>query len=160
MAFSLWGLALEFDLDAAVGQGGGQLADAGQRDGSPGRERAGQLGLALAADHESRGTGMAAVQHPTQLVVVFQKGIGFIDEPAWRARLRAGQPTTGTSFRAQTLPLPAALDDRAADNWRPLIALADVAGSIWPSRARAAAVALSGNRKDDGIAVPVLAALK
>jgi len=106
MAFSLWGLALEFDLDAAVGQGGGQLADAGQRDGSPGRERAGQLGLALAADHESRGTGMAAVQHPTQLVVVFQKGIGFIDEQAWRARLLAGQPTTGTSFRAQTRPYP------------------------------------------------------
>ena len=56
--------------------------------------------------------------------------------------------------------LPGALDDRASDNWRPLIALADVAGGKWPGRARAAAVALSGRRNDDGIAVAVLAAIK
>jgi putative DNA primase/helicase len=40
--------------------------------------------------------------------------------------------------------LPDALDDRASDNWRPLIALADTAGGKWPGRARAAALALSG----------------
>ncbi len=51
-------------------------------------------------------------------------------------------------------------DDRAGDNWRPLIALADAAGGKWPGRARAAAVALSGRRNDDGIAVVVLAAIK
>ncbi len=56
--------------------------------------------------------------------------------------------------------LPGALDDRAADNWRPLIALADTAGGKWPGRARAAALALSGRRNDDGIAVAVLAAIK
>jgi putative DNA primase/helicase len=56
--------------------------------------------------------------------------------------------------------LPGALDDRASDNWRPLIALADTAGGKWPGRARAAAVALSGRRNDDGIAVAVLAAIK
>ena len=56
--------------------------------------------------------------------------------------------------------LPGALDDRASDNWRPLIALADVAGGKWPGRARAAALALSGRRNDDGIAVAVLAAIK
>jgi putative DNA primase/helicase len=56
--------------------------------------------------------------------------------------------------------LPDALDDRASDNWRPLIALADTAGGKWPGRARAAAVALSGSRNDDGIAVAVLAAIK
>ena len=56
--------------------------------------------------------------------------------------------------------LPGALDDRASDNWRPLIALADAAGGKWPGRATAAALALSGRRNDDGIAVAVLAAIK
>jgi hypothetical protein len=54
-------LAFEFDLDAAVGQTGGQLADAGQLDRSPGREAAGLLILALAADHKSGGAAVAAV---------------------------------------------------------------------------------------------------
>jgi len=56
--------------------------------------------------------------------------------------------------------LPGALDDRASDNWRPLIAVADAAGGKWPGRATAAALALSGRRNDDGIAVAVLAAIK
>ena len=66
-----------------------------------------------------------------------------------RAKVQSAEPV-----------LPGALDDRASDNWRPLVALADVAGGKWPSRARAAAVALSGRRNDDGIAVAVLAAIK
>ena len=39
--------------------------------------------------------------------------------------------------------IPAELGDRAADNWRHLLAIADLAGDDWPCRARAAAVALS-----------------
>jgi putative DNA primase/helicase len=38
---------------------------------------------------------------------------------------------------------PSALDDGAADNWRPLLAIADAAGGGWPARARAAAMRLS-----------------
>jgi Protein of unknown function (DUF3631)/Domain of unknown function (DUF3854) len=45
--------------------------------------------------------------------------------------------------------VPAALHDRAADCWRPLLALADAAGGPWPAEARAAAVALSGPALDD-----------
>lgn len=41
-------------------------------------------------------------------------------------------------------PTPDALHDRAGDNWRPLLAIADLAGGEWPARARAAALALSG----------------
>jgi hypothetical protein len=44
--------------------------------------------------------------------------------------------------------VPEYLDDRAADNWRPLIALADAAGGHWPETARKAARTLSGNRDD------------
>lgn len=45
--------------------------------------------------------------------------------------------------------MPPALDDRATDNWEPLIAIADVAGGHWPGVARAAAIALSLDRDDD-----------
>ncbi len=41
--------------------------------------------------------------------------------------------------------VPDALGDRAADNWRPLLAIAQHAGGDWPARAREAAVALSGD---------------
>jgi Protein of unknown function (DUF3631) len=37
---------------------------------------------------------------------------------------------------------PEELHDRAADNWRPLLSLAEVAGGEWPERARRAALAL------------------
>jgi putative DNA primase/helicase len=40
-------------------------------------------------------------------------------------------------------PVPEELHDRAADNWRSLLAIADAAGGKWPTRARAAALSLS-----------------
>jgi putative DNA primase/helicase len=40
--------------------------------------------------------------------------------------------------------IPEELNDRAADNWRPLIAIADLTGGDWPHRAREAACVLSG----------------
>ena len=40
--------------------------------------------------------------------------------------------------------LPQALHDRAQDNWEPLLAIADVAGGVWPERARQAALSISG----------------
>jgi putative DNA primase/helicase len=46
--------------------------------------------------------------------------------------------------------VPDTLNDRAADNWRPLLAVADRAGSEWPKRARDAALVLSGESVDGG----------
>lgn len=40
------------------------------------------------------------------------------------------------------------IDDRAADNWEALLAIADLAGEDWPARARAAAKVLSGARAE------------
>ena len=40
--------------------------------------------------------------------------------------------------------MPDSLRGRAADNWRPLIAIADPAGGEWPERARKVAEELSG----------------
>lgn len=44
--------------------------------------------------------------------------------------------------------LPDALNDRAQDNWEPLLAIADCAGGDWPKRARDAALALSGAEQE------------
>lgn len=44
--------------------------------------------------------------------------------------------------------MPVELGDRAADNWRHLLAIADLAGGDWASRARVAAVALSASGED------------
>ena len=45
--------------------------------------------------------------------------------------------------------MPAALHDRAADCWRPLLAIAEAVGGDWPARAEAAALALSGDALED-----------
>jgi putative DNA primase/helicase len=44
--------------------------------------------------------------------------------------------------------LPAALGDRAQDNWEPLLAIADVAGGDWPIKARRSALTLCGAEQD------------
>ena len=46
--------------------------------------------------------------------------------------------------------VPLFLNDRAADNWRPLLAIADAAGEDWPERARKACKALTGAAAADG----------
>jgi hypothetical protein len=53
-------------------------------------------------------------------------------------------------------PLPAPLRDRQADNWRPLIAIADAFGAHWTSRAKEAAVFFAGERQDEDAAVVLL----
>jgi Protein of unknown function (DUF3631) len=47
--------------------------------------------------------------------------------------------------------MPTSITDRSADIWEPLFAIADMAGSDWPSRARQAAVYLTGAAKDDNL---------
>ena len=57
---------------------------------------------------------------------------------AHEAQLRASDPIT-----------PSELHDRAADNWRPLLAIADLIGGEWPQKARQAAIALSGREFEE-----------
>jgi len=54
--------------------------------------------------------------------------------------------------------MPPGLHDRAADNWRPLLAIADSAGGDWPERARSAAVLLSSDHGEDESAATMLLA--
>ncbi len=58
--------------------------------------------------------------------------------------------------------IPDGLNDRAADNWRPLLAIADAAGGHWPELARHAALNLSGGEQTDaeGTRVRLLADIR
>lgn len=58
--------------------------------------------------------------------------------------------------------IPEELDDRAQDNWEPLLAIAELVGGDWPERAREAALKLSGEdaRADQGLGVQLLADLR
>lgn len=49
--------------------------------------------------------------------------------------------------------IPHALNDRAADNWRPLLAIADLAGGTWPQESRQAALVLSGQSPDRDVEI-------
>jgi hypothetical protein len=61
---------------------------------------------------------------------------------AAEAREVTFDPTSVTL--APDVPVPEELNDRAADSWEPLIAIAQAAGGAWPERARLASIMLSG----------------
>jgi hypothetical protein len=58
--------------------------------------------------------------------------------------------------------VPDQLDDRAADSWEPLMALADAAGGEWPHRARHAALVLAGATEveEEKVAILLLADIR
>jgi putative DNA primase/helicase len=59
-------------------------------------------------------------------------------------------------FFAQCEPaVPDVLNDRAADNWSPLLAIADIIGQDWPEKAREAARVLSGETEMDTASIGV-----
>jgi hypothetical protein len=71
------------------------------------------------------------------------------DAEPLRQKCRRWTADHGNKLAAIEPNLPEQLNDRAADLWEPLLAVADLAGPCWPERARAAAVALSGETEND-----------
>jgi len=59
------------------------------------------------------------------------------------------------ALRAADPVVPEELDDRQADNWRPLLAIADEAGGAWPTLARTAARGLAGAVTEADTVAPV-----
>jgi putative DNA primase/helicase len=53
------------------------------------------------------------------------------------------------ALRTARPALPGTLNDRAQDNWEPLLAIADLAGGDWPKAARDAALKLSGDAESE-----------
>jgi putative DNA primase/helicase len=64
------------------------------------------------------------------------------------------------SLRSADPEMPEALLGRAADNWRPLLAIADLAGGGWPARARRVAQAIGGGRTEQTAGIMLLEDLK
>jgi hypothetical protein len=52
--------------------------------------------------------------------------------------------------------MPAGLNDRAQDCWRPLLAIADLVGGRWPASARKSAAKLTGKADDEALSAGVL----
>jgi len=52
--------------------------------------------------------------------------------------------------------MPKALSGRAADNWRPLLSIADLAGANWPERARHVGERLSASRTEETVNIMLL----
>jgi hypothetical protein len=62
-----------------------------------------------------------------------------------RQRLKTWIRANGNTLEAAAPDMP--LEDRAADTWEPLIAVADLAGGQWPTRAREGALTLTAAKE-------------
>ena len=86
---------------------------------------------------------------------------------ASRSTGTAGPPPTSRVPHAPAVPVlreaepavPNVLTDRAAEAWEPLLAIADFAGGLWPTRARDAALTLHGVSDTESSGVLLLAAI-
>jgi putative DNA primase/helicase len=66
-----------------------------------------------------------------------------------RRKLQRWASEHGKRVGAARPQIPFGLNDRASDNWSPLLAIADLAGGDWGVRARSVALELSGASRND-----------
>jgi hypothetical protein len=76
------------------------------------------------------------------------------------ARKMARWTDDNTVALAASDPDMGELQNRVADNWRPLFAIADVAGGMWPARVREIAAAVDAARAEQSTGVLLLADCK
>lgn len=97
-------------------------------------------------------------RQPTEAIERFRRSQADADALPIRKRLAAWAAAHLDELREARPEVPAGLDDRAADGWEPLFAIADLAGGDWPRRARVAALVLSagGGREDESLGVRLL----
>jgi hypothetical protein len=77
-----------------------------------------------------------------------------------RSRLLRWAADGEEALRAATTPMPEAFDNRRADNWLVMLAIADLAGGDWGDMARLAAIKLEGASDISSIGVRLLADIK
>jgi Protein of unknown function (DUF3631) len=78
-----------------------------------------------------------------------------LDEAARKAARWAAD--NAAAIEGRDPEIPEAIFNRAADNWEPLLAIAEAAGPEIAARARATALAACGTREDDSLSVRLLA---
>lgn len=71
-----------------------------------------------------------------------------LDGEPWRRKCARWVADNSAAIATAEPDVPEGLNDRAADIWEPLLALADLAGGLWPELAREAAAGLSGGKED------------
>lgn len=79
---------------------------------------------------------------PNERVEPFRHRIHEAEGHEIRERLADWITPHQATLQAAWPEMPAGIEDRNADCWEPLLAIADIAGAGWPERARVAAVAL------------------
>jgi putative DNA primase/helicase len=82
---------------------------------------------------------------PTQSVPPLREGRPLLRDLARKAARWIADH--GDQLRDSDPAMPPGLANRAADNWAPLFAVADLAGGEWPERARRVALSLSGGER-------------
>jgi putative DNA primase/helicase len=87
-------------------------------------------------------------RRPDEAVIPFRfDRTGHLDQLARKAARWAAD--NADCIRTADPEMPAGMFNRAADNWRPLLAIADAAGGKWPERARQAARQCAGAAAGD-----------
>jgi Protein of unknown function (DUF3631) len=92
----------------------------------------------------------------------FTRRAALRETPELRARIAAWMDAHAEQLRDARPALPDTLDDRGQDIAEPLLAIADLAGAQWPTRAREACVALrgDGDELEEDVGVELLADIK
>ena len=86
-------------------------------------------------------------RHAGERIEPFRRRIHVADGTRIRSRVKTWAQKQPTELNKWP-DLPPGVDDRDADIWEPLVAVADMVGGDWPKRARAAAVALIAAAKE------------
>jgi hypothetical protein len=84
-----------------------------------------------------------------EAIAQFREGQVFAELELLRRKLARWCGDRAETIRNADTKVPEPLDGREADNWTPLIAIADAAGGHWPERARSAAREMGGAVQDD-----------
>jgi hypothetical protein len=79
---------------------------------------------------------------PAEVVEPYRRRVHASEGNAIRDRLAAWALSVGLSLREARPTMPDGIEDRDADVWESLLAVADAAGGRWPERARVSAVSL------------------
>ncbi|WP_017583875.1 DUF3631 domain-containing protein [Nocardiopsis valliformis] len=85
---------------------------------------------------------------PHEKVAPYRARLNEPEGHALRARLTSWAKTVADVVRETFPDMPEGINDRPADVWEPLLAVADAAGGQWPERARAACVELVAGSTD------------
>jgi hypothetical protein len=99
---------------------------------------------------------------PDEKIEAFRRRVHVEEGESLRRRLAGWAAATLDEATEARPEMPVGVEDRNADVWGPLLAIADIAGGEWPQRARDAAIALvkAAREKEPSLGIRLLADLR